>query len=320
MKFCKLRHALSREDRLRRSYYQVLRDELDQFVLEYALVGSYENFLKLRTPYPFVELRELKPRARIPSVEFEAQNSFLIIFCENYIDKIHKKYIRYFDVNKTTKTNLLRLKDFPDLENYNRNIKCFESEGFFSFLKSLLPVDYAILIQPQPADKNPVRPDPFSCQGGLAHCRCIGMPCQIFYAISPRTCTRKEMPYAENNAEKIVVNTMGCLCWPAAEERLPFVAAQYFRQLNSITTIYVASSESRSLLRFDEKGVSKSVLIKLVVDEVKAPVTAGQVFPRALLPITMWWPGRANIISVFLMYGMITPAMPCRRKAAVFGN
>ena len=44
-----------------------------------ALWGPIIIFLKLRTPYPFVELRELKPRARIPSVEFEAQNSFLII-------------------------------------------------------------------------------------------------------------------------------------------------------------------------------------------------------------------------------------------------
>ncbi len=59
---------------MRRSYYQVLRDELDQFVIGYSLVGSYNNFLRLRTPYPFVELRELKPRARIPSVEFDAQN------------------------------------------------------------------------------------------------------------------------------------------------------------------------------------------------------------------------------------------------------
>ena len=95
MKYCMQRECLSREDRLRRSYYQVLRDELDQFVIGYSLVGSYNNFLRLRTPYPFVELRELKPRARIPSVEFDAQNSFLIIFSEDSIDKKHKKYIRY---------------------------------------------------------------------------------------------------------------------------------------------------------------------------------------------------------------------------------
>jgi len=145
--FCKQRDCLSIEERLRRSYYEVLRDELDQFVLGYSLVGSYSNFLRMRTPYPFVELRELKPRARIPAVEFDAQNSFLIIFSEDFIDKKHKKYIRYFDANKTTKNNLLRHKYFPDVERFNRNIKMFESSDFFSLLRSLLPIDYALLIQ-----------------------------------------------------------------------------------------------------------------------------------------------------------------------------
>ena len=48
------------------------------------------------------------------------------------------------------------------------------------------------------------------------------------------------------------------------------VAAQYFRQLDSITTVYVSSSESRNLLRIDESGVSKSILVKLVVDQIRA--------------------------------------------------
>lgn len=84
---CKHRDCLSREEKLRRSYYEVLRDELDQFVLEYSLVDSYHNFLRIKAPYPFVELRELKPRARIPTVESDAQNSFLIIFTEDFIEK-----------------------------------------------------------------------------------------------------------------------------------------------------------------------------------------------------------------------------------------
>ena len=94
-----------------------------------------------------MELRELKPRARIPTVESDAQNSFLIIFTEDFIEKKHKKYIRYFDANKTTKNNLLRHKSFPDVENFNRNLKFFETRDFFSLLKSLLPIDYALLIQ-----------------------------------------------------------------------------------------------------------------------------------------------------------------------------
>jgi len=47
------------------------------------------------------------------------------------------------------------------------------------------------------------------------------------------------------------------------------VAAQYFKLLPGITTIYVSSSESRSLLKIDERGVSKSVLVQLPGSEVK---------------------------------------------------
>jgi hypothetical protein len=36
-----------------------------------------------------------------------------------------------------------------------------------------------------------------------------------------------------------------------------------------ITTIYVSSSESRNLLKIDERGVSKYVLVKLESDEIK---------------------------------------------------
>ncbi|MCK5836794.1 MAG: hypothetical protein KAH09_05970, partial [Desulfobacula sp.] len=52
--------------------------------------------------------------------------------------------------------------------------------------------------------------------------------------------------------------------------------AQYFRQLPGIATIYLSSSEARTLLRIDESGVSKSVLVKLSVDEIqKLADTAG---------------------------------------------
>ncbi|MEH0022756.1 MAG: hypothetical protein V6Z89_24110 [Desulfobacter sp.] len=267
MKYCNSRHALSREDRLRRSYYQVLRDELDQFVIGYSLVGSYNNFLKLRTPYPFVELRELKPRARIPSVEFDAQNSFLIIFSEDFIDKKHKKYIRYFDANKTTKTNLLRHKYFPDVENYNRNLKYFETGEFFSLLRSLLPVDYALLIQRNQRTK---------VQYALTHFHVrVDWPiadASEDLAKSLRYISKdlyeKGDKYAENMQKKLF-EYYGVPVMSGGRRTAAIVAAQYFRQMGGITTIYVSSSESRNLLRIDEKGVSKSVLVKLDPEQVK---------------------------------------------------
>jgi hypothetical protein len=53
------------------------------------------------------------------------------------------------------------------------------------------------------------------------------------------------------------------------------VAAQYFRRLDGITTVYVASSESRGLLRIDENGISKAVLVEIADDRVKALAELG---------------------------------------------
>ncbi|HEX5679815.1 MAG TPA: hypothetical protein VFX82_03215, partial [Desulfobacterales bacterium] len=77
MAFWNYREALSLADKLRRSYYELLRDDLDQFLIQYSLIESYHNFVSHQTPYPFVEKRELKPRARIPDQEYELHNSFL---------------------------------------------------------------------------------------------------------------------------------------------------------------------------------------------------------------------------------------------------
>ena len=113
MAFWSVREELSQFNRLRRSYYELLRDELDQFMLDYALIQSYQQFADQKLPYPFIEKRELKPRARIPGIEYESQKTFLVIFMEDVIPAVHKKYIRFFDVNKPTKENLLESKALP---------------------------------------------------------------------------------------------------------------------------------------------------------------------------------------------------------------
>jgi hypothetical protein len=148
--YWRIRDELSLSERLRRSYYKLLRDELNQFLLEKALTASYRNFAERNLPYPFVERRELKPRARIPKKEYESQNSFLVIFLEDSIPPEHKKYIRFFDSNRATKTNLLRSKTLPMDSDFDRTQKYLESARFFDVFDELLPVDYALLIQRDP--------------------------------------------------------------------------------------------------------------------------------------------------------------------------
>ncbi len=241
---------------------------MDQFVLGYALVDSYDNFLRQKTPYPFVETRELKPRARIPSIEFELQNSFLVLFSETYVDESHKKYIRYFDANKTTKTNLLKHRDFPEGQEYHRNLKFMDTNGFFDFMKTLLPVDYALLIQ---RDLRAGNTDRYA----LTHFH-VRIDWPIADAAEDlardlryisKDLYEKGDKYADNFQKKFF-EYYGMPVMAGGRRTAAIVAAQYFRKLEGITTVYVGSSESRALLRIDENGISKSILMRFTREEV----------------------------------------------------
>jgi hypothetical protein len=260
--FWKYREELSQADRIRRSYYELLRDELDHFLLQYALIDSYNNFVSEQLPFPFVEKRELKPRAIIPDQEYKCQNSFLLLFVENIVPSEHKKYIRVFDVNKTTKANLLRFKTLALSQKFDRNCKYLESIHFRNFIKQLLPVDYALLIQRDPAGITKNR-------YGLSHFHVrIDWPIADAaedLARSLRYISKdiyeKGDKYAEDIQKKFF-EFYGLPLMAGGRRTAAIVAAQYMKRIPGITTVYVGSSETRSLIRISERGVSKAVLMK----------------------------------------------------------
>ena len=269
MSFWSVREELSQANRLRRSYYELLRDDLDQFMIEYSLINSYNNFKKIFIPYPFVEKRELKPRARIPDMEYEAQNAFLVLFIEETIPASNKKYIRFFDENKTTKTNLLHSKSLSLSDKFDRNQKYLESAHFFNFFESLLPVDYALLIQRDPASKAKDR-------YGLSHYHVrIDWPiidaaenlAQHLRYIS-KDIYEKGEKYAED-AQKKFFEYYGLPVMVGGRRTAAIVAAQYLKSIPCISTIYVGSSESRSLIRISERGTTKLVLMKFSEKEIE---------------------------------------------------
>jgi hypothetical protein len=47
------------------------------------------------------------------------------------------------------------------------------------------------------------------------------------------------------------------------------VAAQYLKKLSCITTVYVGSAATRSLIRISERGTAKAVLIKFTNEEMR---------------------------------------------------
>ncbi len=281
MAFWSIREELSQFNRLRRSYYELLRDELDQFMLDYALVQSYKNFIDNKKPYPFIEKRELKPRARIPGIEYEHQKTFLVIFVEDVIPAIHKKYIRFFDVNKPTKTNLLESKALPLPEKFDRTHKYMDSVHFYNFMDVLLPVDYALLIQRNPGTRA-------SNRYSLSHYHVrVDWPiadaaedlAQSLRYIS-KDLYEKGDKYAELVQRKLF-EYYGMPVMVGGRRTAAMVAAQYLKRIPCIATVYAGSSESRALYRISERGVSKAALVRFTNDEIRQIGDSQNISPRS---------------------------------------
>lgn len=282
MAFWNYREELSLSDKLRRSYYELLRDELDQFLIRHALIDSYQRFRSQKIRYPYVEKRELKPRARIPDREYESQNAFIVLFMEDSIPSEYKKYIRFFDVNKTTKKNLLRSKTLPLSDKFDRNWKYLESIHFNSFLKTLLPVDYALLIQRDPASKVKNR-------YALSHFHVrIDWPItdaaedlsRNLRYISKDAFERGDK-YAEDIQKKFF-EYYGQPVMSGGRRTAAIVAAQYLKRIPGITTVYAGSSESRALIRISERGVSKFVLMRFPLNDLDQIAEQNRLTPQQL--------------------------------------
>ncbi|MEW5734847.1 MAG: hypothetical protein AB1921_08325 [Thermodesulfobacteriota bacterium] len=251
------------QNKLRRSVYEVLRDDLDQYLIYQCLVSSYRKFLSQGRPYPFVEKKELRPRSRIPQEEHDLQRTFLLVFVEDSIPPIHKKYLRFFDENRATKVNLLNYKAIPLSLSVARNLRHLGSARFYDFLEVLLPVDYALLIQRDPASQARNR-------YSLTHFHVrVDWPIadaaedlgrQLRYI--SKDLYEKGEKYAEDLQKKFF-EFYGIPFMAGGRRTAAIVAAQYLKKLPCVSTIYVASSETRSLTRLAEHDVSKSILLKM---------------------------------------------------------
>lgn len=278
--FWRVREELSKAHRLRRSYYELLRDELDQFLLQYALIDSYRNFYDRKVAFPFVEKRELKPRARIPDVEYECQNTFLVIFLEDTLPSEHKKYIRFFDDNKTTKTNLLQSKTLPLLTKFDRNQKHLESAHFYDFLKILLPVDYALLVQRDRVSKarNKYSLSHFHVKIDWPIADAAEDLARNLRYLS-KDIYEKGDKYAEDIQKKFF-EYYGLPTMAGGRRSAAIVAAQYLKRIPCISTVYAGSSESRALIRISERGVSKAILMPFTPAEMNQMAEENHMAPR----------------------------------------
>jgi len=261
------RYQLSTQDRLRRSVYEVLRDQMDIYLVDHALVESYWNFREADEPYPFVLKRQLKPRARVVEKEFPYHNHFLVLYCEGTIPGRYKKYIRFFNTNKVTKEGIAELAQVQLHKKYTKNLRYFENPGFEDLVTDLLPVDYALLIQQDPSIRSRTR-------YAMTHFHVkIDWPIdsateemgqQLRYIA--KDLYEVDEKYAQNLNNKLF-EMYGFHHTVGGRRTAAIVAAQFLKKMEFISTVYVASSESRTLTRISERGVSRFVLVKVPMEE-----------------------------------------------------
>ena len=256
---------LSSRGKLERFLYKTLRNELDSALIQYGIIDAYHRFQKASQTYKFVEKRELKPRAKVTEAENDLIEGFIVLFCEHLIPSDLKKYIRYFENNRVVKENIPEMvlasgSVAPDLLKVQRN---FEHTKFFQLLKALLPVDYALLIQPEKIGRSKTRYALTNFHvriDWLIDFAAEALAKQLRYV--SKALYEKGEKYAESIVEKLF-EYYSFHHTASGRRTAAIVAYQLLEQAPGITSVYVNSSESRTLTRISEEGVIKHCLVKL---------------------------------------------------------
>jgi hypothetical protein len=263
------RNEITWNERFRRCLYFFLRDELDTLLLKESLIVSYNLFKESGREYPFVEKRELKPRARVYGPEYQLQNHFIVIFNEDSLPPSSKNHIRFLESNKLTKENLGAMAVFDLQEIFHQRMRFFNDPSFKEVLTSLLDTDFAVLLQRDPTVKARYR-------FGISHFHVkIDWPVadaaqdlgrQLRYI--SKDLYEKGDRCAETLQQKLY-EYYGLHHTVGGRRTAALVAAQYMERFDFISTVYVSSSEARTLLRISEQGISKYALIKLDNKEIQ---------------------------------------------------
>ena len=264
------RERLNYYEKLRRSVYEILRDVLEMKLMKISLIDSFYNYLKNGVEYNFLDKSELKPKSTKMERESELFNTFIVIFCEGIISPVLKNYIRFFPENKLVKKNMGSLTNLSLYKNFNLNLRYFDQPRFLDFIENLLDIDYALLIQQDPTVKKKNR-------YALTHFH-VKIDWPIADAAEDLA---KWLRYIQNNLyekgdkeARILQNKLfeyyGCHHSVGGRRTAGLIAAQLLRKLDSIATVFVSSSESRSMIKYSERGVSKFFLIQLTDKQIFA--------------------------------------------------
>jgi hypothetical protein len=202
--------------------------------------------------------------------ESELFNTFIVIFCEGIINPQLKNYIRFFPENKVIKQNVEYLANFSLYKNFNQNLRYFDQPLFMDFLENLVNVDYALLIQQDPTVKKRNR-------YALTHFH-VKIDWPIADAAEDLA---RYLRYIQNNLyengdkdartlQNKLFEYYGCHHSVGGRRTAGLIAAQLLKRLDFISTVFVSSSESRSMVKYSERGLSKFFLIQLTDKQMTA--------------------------------------------------
>ncbi len=262
------RNEIGWNERFRRCMYFFLRDELDCILISEALVDSYNTFKELGQDYPFVETRLLKPRAKIIGPEYSEHSHFMVIFNEGLLPPEAKTHISFFDSNKVTKENLAGLGVFDLREVFHHRMRYFKDTDFPTLLRSLTKSDFAVLIQQDPTVKARYR-------YGISHFH-VRVDWPVAHAAED---LGRYLRYISKDLYEKGDKVGECLQQKLYEyygfhhtvggrRTAALVVARFMARYGLISTVYVSSSEARTLVRLSEQGISKYVLIQLSNDDL----------------------------------------------------
>jgi len=266
----KFREKLNYYERLRRSLYEVLRDALERRLMKISLVDSFYEYQKAGAEYSFLEKSELRPKSKKMEKESELFKTFIVIFSEGTVSSELKNHIRFFPENAVIKKNLEYLPNLDLYKRFHQNLRYFENPIFLDFLAGLSGIDYALLIQQDPTLKKKNR-------YSLTHFH-VKIDWPIADAAED---LGKYLRYIQNNLyengdtyARLLQNKLfeyyACHHSVGGRRTAGLIAAQLLRKLDHISTVFVSSSESRSMYKYSERGASKFFLIQLNEEQIAA--------------------------------------------------
>ena len=280
--------------------------------MKISLIDSFYNYQKNGAEYSFVKKSELKPKSKRMEKESEFFNTFLVIICEGLLSSKLKNYIRFFPENSVIKKNLQYLPNFSLYKRFHQNLRHFDSPGFFDFVEDLSDIDYALLIQPDPSVKKKNR-------YSLTHFH-VKIDWPIAEAAQDLA---KSLRYIQHNLyengdkeARIFQNKLfeyyGCHHSVGGRRTAGLIAAQLLKKSDSISTVFVSSSESRIMYRYSERGVSKFFLIQLNDNQIAALVKSHDLTPD-FLKTHYLYPGEGPYFGVLeASYGHTIHSKPPR--------